>query len=335
MGFLGWLFGSKRSLPTRQPVVARRQRKGSIVLDGEWLQYDATGLFGQFRYSPNRKFILAWSDADPSGMRGGARNKGAGRFLLVQDGQRIITQGRVPRPNDGKVADNGTFIFNDWGFDTSALKGTFCAFSATGEPLVKKKFNANLYNNGLSPDGRFAACQTCNAGAPDGNVLAVFDLDARTEICRFTPKTGWAKSYEFASDGKTLSLVYEKLGPIAYSLAGELLDESSWEAAVLAKGDLVNVAMLIGDALKQEEPDLPVERAVRFLAALERISPQVKEAPSWGPVVLKLRGACFEAKGEAVQALKCYESAMTENPKIGVKRRADKLKKRLANPAAK
>jgi len=61
----------------------------------------------------------------------------------------------MARPNDGKVADNGTFIFNDWGFG-DGLKGTFRAFDSLGQNLIVRRFRANLLNNGISFDGRFA-----------------------------------------------------------------------------------------------------------------------------------------------------------------------------------
>lgn len=49
-----------------------------------------------------------------------------GRYLLIDD-DRLVVDARMQRPQDGKVADDGTFILNDWG-DSDALSGTFYAF---------------------------------------------------------------------------------------------------------------------------------------------------------------------------------------------------------------
>jgi hypothetical protein len=81
----------------------------------------------------------------------------------------------MPRPNDGKVEDNGVFILSDWG-SIETLNGTFAAFCPDGTPILSRKLKANLFNNGLSPDGRWAVCQTANAPSDDSGRLFVFDL---------------------------------------------------------------------------------------------------------------------------------------------------------------
>ena len=45
------------------------------------------------------------------------------RYLLLE-GSAVTIEGRIQRPNDGKVADNGAFILNDWMFG-DALQSTF------------------------------------------------------------------------------------------------------------------------------------------------------------------------------------------------------------------
>jgi hypothetical protein len=44
----------------------------------------------------------------------------------------------------------------------------------------------------------------------------------------------------------------------------------------------------------------------------------------------KLRGLCLETQDEMAIALRFYEKALTLDPKIGVKRRAEQLRKALA-----
>jgi hypothetical protein len=71
---------------------------------------------------------------------------------------------------DGKVEDNGVFILSDWG-SIETLNGTFAAFCPDGKPILSRKLKANLFNNGLSPDGRWAVCQTANAPSDDSGRL--------------------------------------------------------------------------------------------------------------------------------------------------------------------
>jgi hypothetical protein len=160
--------------------------------DRKFLSIPALGYFGQYCRSGNDRYVLTWRDSTDDGSQGGARQSGPGRYLLLDD-ERIIVDGRLDRPNDGKVSDAGTFILNDWHFFSSELSGTFCAFRPDGAPIVRQRFEANLYNNGLSRDGRYACCQTCNSGSEtDSSVLTIFDLSAEKEVSRFMPESGWA-----------------------------------------------------------------------------------------------------------------------------------------------
>jgi len=44
---------------------------------------------------------------------------------------------------------------------------------------------------------------------------------------------------------------------------------------------------------------------------------------------MKLRGVCIDAQGNLQEALDCYQKALTLDPKVGVKRRAEQIRKRL------
>src|SRR3972149_6396783 len=46
-----------------------------------WLTINSIGYFGEYVPSPNGRYVLSWSDSDPSGMRGGARKSGKGVYL--------------------------------------------------------------------------------------------------------------------------------------------------------------------------------------------------------------------------------------------------------------
>jgi predicted transcriptional regulator len=117
---------------------------------------------------------------------------------LRGDGAILVT-GRLERPQDGHVADNGTFILNDWMFG-DGLNSRLCAFRADGQKLLEREFSANLGTSGISSDGRFAICQTAHApGSPDSNRHFLFDLEEGQEIATWVQETGWTNSYEIDS----------------------------------------------------------------------------------------------------------------------------------------
>ncbi|MNR53406.1 hypothetical protein D3C85_1734180 [compost metagenome] len=51
---------------------------------------------------------------------------------------------------------------------------------------------------------------------------------------------------------------------------------------------------------------------------------------AWRPNALKVQGLAHEALGEQRDAIQIYEEAIALNPKIGVKRRLDALKKKIS-----
>ena len=310
MGILSWLRGP--------PTPAER-----VSVDGDFLRIPSRNYFGWYSASPDGRYAITWRDSDDEGTRGGARQSGMGRHFLIEGGA-IIAEGRVERPNDGKVADNGTFVINDWGF-SGDLAGVFHAFRADGSPILAQAFSANLYNNGLAADGRLAVCQTCNSHTEDASVLAVFDLAAGLELARWVPESGWAQSYDFPADGRTVQLRYPGGASFAYALDGAFIDRELWITWSLAQGSLNVVNRLLHSSEDKPSPDL----AKRLVAAIDVALATTSDdhARAWA---YKMRGICLEAEGSVGEALRCYDEALRLNPKVGAKRRADALRKSSA-----
>lgn len=71
--------------------------------------------FGAYSESKDRVYLVGWADSDRSKGVGGFRDSGEGTYILGENNE-VLLQGRLQRPNHGKVANNGTFIINDWMF---------------------------------------------------------------------------------------------------------------------------------------------------------------------------------------------------------------------------
>lgn len=128
----------------------------------------------QYSKSSNGKYILAFTDSDVSKGISGHRKTGKGYYFLFAHNVLTI-MGRLERPNDGKVADNGRFIINDWLF-TDETKSIGYAFNYDGEKIIRKRFKANLLTNALSNSGQFALFITCNSSLGDNNIIILTDL---------------------------------------------------------------------------------------------------------------------------------------------------------------
>jgi len=321
MGVLSKLFGGGAT--TSKP----RNAVPQIRFSGNFIDIPQRNFFGAYSRSPNGRFIIGWRDGNDEGTHGGARTSGMGRYILLEDGH-IAVEGRMERPNDGKVADNGIFILNDWHFYSQELSRTFYAFRPNGEEILHRRFNANLYNNGLAVDGRYAVCQTCNSrDAQDSSILTIFDLERARELARWRPESGWASGYEFSDNGAHIRLEYPRGPKLAYTLSGEFLGRKAWIDEALAHGDAYMVARVL-----QEAGDGPPAELVRRLIASLDVG--LKAAPESDARIkaytFKLKGECFDTLTDFAAALQCYEAALSLDPKVGAKRRADQIRKMLA-----
>lgn len=273
--------------------------------------------FGISSKSPNGRFTIAWSDGGPDQSR-------IGRYIVLDQGK-VTLEGKAPRPNDGKVADSGVFIFNEWG-PIQTLSGTLRSYRPDGSLIFARRFKANLFNNGLSADGRWAVCQTCNAPDKEGGSLFVFDLASGTEIACWRPESGWANSYQFAPDGQVIHLGYPSGDRLAYSIQGVFIDRMKWLSAGLQRGDIAIVETLLSECEGQAGPELVALLLPAIDVAIATMRTQDEKLRARA---LKLRGVCLEAIGQHAKALATYDQALALDPRVGVKRRADQLRKVL------
>src|SRR5208283_5203136 len=200
---------------------------------------------GEYASSPDGRYIVIWADYNLEGMSGisGCRDRGMGGYLLIKD-MKVIKQGKLDRPNDGKIADNGNFILNDWLFKSpEQLCSTFYAFSSTGEIIIQHQVEANIRACDISYDGRYAVCQTYSdtninpfndmafPDWSDGDIVCIFDLESKKMLSRFKPVL--LRSYpafKFDVSGINLHLIYKEYDiEHRYSFDGTFLDESKWE----------------------------------------------------------------------------------------------------------
>lgn len=307
--------GESDPTPPAAGVAGSRPRKVSVNFHGgRIVSIPELDMVGERAASADGRYTLIWRDRywiDGAPVDG--------RYLLI-DGDTVAVDGKMERPQHGKVADNGTFILNDWG-DSQQLSGTFHAFRRDGSPIVSRSYSANLLNNGLSSDGGLAVCQTCNAPrSPDSSILSVFDLVAGTVQAEWTAESGWANEYDFPEGGDRVRMLRGDRPSLDYTLTGTFLQRRLWLEDEVRRGTLYVIRKVLGEGeaasgVTFEQLRMGVRRALadgdaRF------------EAEAW-----RLLGETEESAGNAGAALEAYDRALGVNPRIGVAKKAAALRK--------
>ena len=288
---------------------------------------DALDFIGHQAVSPNKRYRLIWADRTPDGSRGGNRSEGHGSWSLLLD-DRIVTGGKLERPQEGCVADNGTVILHDWMLG-EGLKGRFVAFAPDGTQLITQQFAANLMSNSLSPDGKFAICQTANApGSADSCRYMLFDLTTGREMARWAVETGWAERYEWDCEQRRVYLCVKDGERVGYDFTGCMVEREAWQLRRIGAGDL-NVIQAVMVATSANDHPLRSE-IIAGLGIAARDGEIWQQARAY-----RLLGELHEQACEIAQAVKAYDDALAIDPKVGVARRVEQLRKTLGTTVAK
>lgn len=283
---------------------------------------DDIDFVGRFSLSPSGRYRLIWSDRDPATHTGGARASGHGMWSLL-DNDCPILEGRLERPADGQVADNGTFIISDALFE-DALAARLHAFRVDGSPILSRDLAANLANCAVSAEGCLAICQTANApGSPDSCRYILFDLGEGGEIASWENETGWASGYAFDIPSGLVYLIDGNGDQVAYGLDGQMLDRPGWESSRISRGNLAAIR-----AVFERERTAGGEAAFADLVTGCDVAIARRDIYDHAPA-LRLRGEILEHVGDLPGALAAFDEALALDPQIGVSRRADGLRRKL------
>jgi len=277
-------------------------------------------IFCEYSKSENGQYILAFCDGDPFKHIGGHRTEGKGFYFLI-DNLILTVMGQVERPNDGKVADNGWFIINDWLFTDNLESVAYC-FDKRGNIILQEKLKANLLTNAISKNGEFALFQTANSDNDYGNHLFFYNLKTQNLLWKKECDFAWPKGYSILENEKKINLDYEAIGTVCLDWQGNIINRQDYNvkyASSLRGNRLVYEAMGL---ISNSEPS---ELLVNLL---EKGVNDNETSPNTKAVGYKYLGELFE-NDNIKKAYSYYEKALEHNPKIGLKRKLLTLKDRL------
>ncbi len=209
-----WPF--KKKTGTQTPV-ARRTASADVELQKlssglKLIRIGSLDFRGTYTESPNGNYLIAW--ADNHGRHGGFRHEGHGKYALIRGDQVLVAGDSLERPQNGKVASDGTFILSDAFFGVSSASRLH-AFSPEGVEILRLDFQAKVYDVALSPDGSHAVVQLCGSPMEDANHLVLVNVADR-RLAWKTPNTAWAESYEFDDKRQLLRLHYAERASVEF-----------------------------------------------------------------------------------------------------------------------
>lgn len=326
---LGRLFGDTDRRVNEETHAAGHPRFEMKHYGHGLVRIPALDYFGPHAVSPNGAYHLLWLDRTPDGSRGGHREEGHGRWLLLDRAGAIVASGDLERPQDGHVAGNGNFILSDWLFG-SGLSGRLAGFRHDGHKLFEREFSANLGKSALSPDGRLAICSTLNSpGSPDDCRHFLFDLEAGAEVASWPHETGLVEAYAFDMAKEQVALLLGDGECVAYGFDGQMIDRAAWQGRRIAAGDLGVIRLVLEAAAYK--PDTRTRSEILGGLAVAGGSGEM-----WTRArALRLEGELREVSGEIDAAIAAYEQALTIDPQVGVSRRLAKLERERSPKSAK
>lgn len=282
---------------------------------------DQLGLHGTKTQSPDGRFTVVTGSVMRRGENYDSRIFDGGYAML--EGRILRASGDAQRPHDGKVANNGAFVVNDW-LHWDGLTGRFLAFRPDGSNAITHDFTANIACNGISADGRFAACQTLRSpDSPDSCVVALFDVDAGVLVSQIQPECTTAKSFEFDMVALHLHVLTNDGDREIYCHDGQMVDRPAWTDRRIARGDL----RIIGELANGPDISRDDDLVAKLLAGLR--AAQNGSEPWGGARARRLEGELHQLLGHPVKALAAYEAALLLDPQVGVARKAEKLRRTL------
>jgi hypothetical protein len=297
---------------------------GRVALHADGHAETGDGIYwAELSMSPSDTFVLLWRDATDDDSTIGYRTGGLGRYRLIEKGVGLRCDGRLERPNDGHVANNGAFIIADWLF-TDELRSRLHIFSAEGESLVRRANRANVLATYMEPDGRYAAAHL--AATPDDDRdderFILFDVTSRSEVWSKALEIGRPDQVAFDVAGGALWLENQPFGRVRYGLTDSSVDANELRERLLAGADGFAILALIEGEVGA---GVPPDRREHLVDACLRAADRLTSYPRHAARALRIAGEIVEPYAPA-RTIDYWDRALGLDPHVGVAKRAQSLR---------
>ncbi|HWR26239.1 MAG TPA: tetratricopeptide repeat protein [Methanosarcina sp.] len=233
-------------------------------------------------------------------------------------------------PDNGMVSNSGAFILSD--STSKGMYGVFHVLNADGETLINQRCKARLGPTGISDDGFFAVCQTLESTSKsDSCRLYFFDVKNKKLLWKKLPETlgselNWAGSYRFDTKKKVLYLIHDKDRAYRYSFEGTFIDSKLYRDYRINNGSDSEFLEAINELKVELSTNADPKEYSSLVNPLKKGLKRFSDKDSRSKIH-RVLGEIFQLQGNNAEAVKHFETALKLNPRVGVKRTLEKLKK--------
>lgn len=279
---------------------------------------EVCGFYGQVEFSPSREYCVAFAD--------GYFNQNQfqqGNVALLKNDE-ILFKVRIDRPHDCCVTDHGVLICSDWK-NANELTGEFMIFDSNGTKIFSRHTTANLGNSAISEDSKIAIFNTLASDTEDSGKMFIVDVQKREIVESFSnPYTVFFKAKIDTGNQRILIIDKREFG-YEINYKGEQTNKHEYEEEVMSKGSTYD-KLFIYDGRPEELNFNDASYVQLLIQALDEKDVQI----SYGLANINRRiGEYYEANKDLLKAIEYYQKAIEVNPKIGVKKRLEKIKKMI------
>jgi hypothetical protein len=274
--------------------------------------------------SPSRAFVLLWRDASDDDTAIGHRVGGPGRYRQIERGAGLRCEGRLDRPNDGHVADTGTFMLADWLF-TDDLRSRLHVFTADGTEVIRRECRANVAATFIDAGGRYAAVQMASNPSDDRDDerFVVLDLTRGSELWSKPLEVGRAAEVEFDVAVGALWITTSNFGRVRYGLADGSVATAPLRELALETRDGFEILALVEDEIAL---GIDGDRRETLVRACLRASDRLASYPSHAARALRVAGELLEAS-DPTRTATYWERALALDSSVGIAKRLKELRR--------
>ena len=253
-------------------------------------------------------------------------------YQLVSNGQ-VLCKGKLRKTDMGSVADNG--IFSLLSKPNEELSSKLHVFDEEGKSIFTFKFTANTSMSGLSATGKFAAVTTNNSGTDHSGQLFFFDIFAKKLLWQVDPVSGNCPFKIYIDEQNEFITVTNSVHDkyvlkYTYDFDGNFLDTGKMRADVINSGSPYALYVLYESEAKALCSSAMAEMP-GFTQHLIDLTSHTEADSQLRAKMHRVLGELHEANNNPESALGSYESAISLDAKVGVKRKITKLQKIIAS----